>query len=69
MEPAAREVEGVACAEHEVVGRLAVLAQRLGVALVLEGELEQRVVEEPALLAGDLEDEDVVRVVVHREAL
>ncbi len=69
MEPAARQVERVAGPQDEVVGRLAVLPERLRVALVLQRELEQRVVEEPALLAGDLEDEDVVRVVVHGEAL
>ena len=69
VEPAARQVERVAGAEDDVVGRLAVVAKRLRVALVLERELHERVVEEPALLAGDLEDEDVVGVVVHREAL
>ena len=69
MEPAARQVERVAGPQDEVVGRLAVLPERLRVALVLQRELEQRVVEEPALLAGHLEDEHVVGVVVHGEAL
>ena len=69
VEPAAREVERVAGLEHEVVARLAVLAERRRVALVLERQLEQRVVDQPALLAGHLEDQHVVRVVVHREAL
>ena len=69
VEPAARQVERVAGPQDEVVGRLAVLPERLRVALVLQRELEQRVVEEPALLAGHLEDEHVVGVVVHGEAL
>ena len=69
VEPPAREVERVAGAEHEVVRRVAVLAECRRVALVLERQLEQRLVEEPALLARDLEHEHVVRVVVHGEAL
>ena len=69
MQPAAREVERVARAELELVGRRTVLAERRRVALVLQRKLEQRVVETPALLARDLEHEDVVRVVVHPESL
>ena len=45
------------------------LAERLRVALVLERELQERLVQEPALLACDLEDEHVMGVVVHGEAL
>src|SRR5215470_12047948 len=69
MEPAAREVERVTRAENEVVSRLAVGSELVRVALVLERQLEQRLVQQPALLAGDLQDQDVVRVVVDGEPL
>ena len=69
VQPPAREVERASRTEDEIVDRLVVLAEGRRVALVLERQLEQRLVQEPALLAGDLEDEHVVSVVVHREAL
>ena len=56
--------------QGHVEHRLAGLAHRLRlVALVLQRELPGGLVEEPALLACDLEREDVMRVVVHREPL
>ena len=64
VQPAAGKVERVPRAEHQVVGPRPVLSERGRVALVLERQLEKRVVELPPLLARDLHDEDVVRVVM-----
>ena len=69
MEPAPRQVEHVPRPEDEVVHGLARTAHLGGVLLVLQRQLERWLVNEPALLAGDLKHEDVVRVVVHREPL
>ena len=69
VEPAAREVERVAGAQRDVEHRLAGLAERRAVALILQRELQHRLVDEPALLARDLEREDLVRVVVHGQPL
>ena len=69
VRPAARHVEGVARLEREVVDGGARVAELGGPALILQRQLEQRLVEPPALAAGDLEDEHVVRVVMHCEAL
>ena len=44
------------------------VAERRRPALCLQRQLEQRLVHAPVLLAGDLEDEDVVRVVVDRRS-
>ena len=69
MEPAAREVERVAGLHGHVENRLAGRAHLRHVLLVLQRQLEDGRVDEPALLAFDLEAEDVVGVVVNREAL
>ena len=69
VQPAAREVERVAGAQRQLEHRRAGLAERRRPALRLQRQLEQRVVDPPVLLARDLEHEDVVRVVVDREAL
>ena len=69
MEPAARHVQRVAGAQRELEHGRAGLAERRRPALRLQRQLEHRVVHAPVLLAGDLKDEDVVRVVVDGEAL
>jgi hypothetical protein len=70
VEPAAGEVEGVARLQRHVEDGLARLAHRLRlVTLVLEWQLPGGLVDQPAFLARDLEREDVVCVVVDREAL
>jgi hypothetical protein len=69
VQPPAREIERVAGAEGELEHRLTVLAERFRVALLLQRQLEQGVVDPPLLLAGDLEHDDVMRVVVDCEAL
>ena len=68
VEPAARQVHRVAGAQRDVEHRLAGRAERRAVALVLQRQLEHRLVDEPALLAGDLERDHLVRVVVDRAA-
>src|ERR671923_496005 len=69
VQPAAREVERVTGLEDEIVHRYARRSQLLRVLLVLERQLERRLVHEPPLLARNLQHEDVVRVVVHRKPL
>ena len=69
MQPAAREVERVAGPHRDVQHRLARIAHLGRVLLVLQRQLEDGRVDEPALLALDLQAEDVVRVVVHLEPL
>ena len=69
MEPTARQVERVAGLEHEIEHRHAGSAELRPVPLVAQRELDGGLVDEPALAARDLEDEDVVRVVVDGEAL
>ena len=69
VEPAARQVERVAGLQRDVEDRLAGRAERRAVALVLQRQLEHRLVDEPALLARDLEREHLVRVVVDGQPL
>jgi hypothetical protein len=69
VQPAAREVEGVPRAEGDIVSRGSGSAELLLVALSLQRQRENRLVDEPALLTRDLEYEDVVRVVVDGQAL
>ena len=69
MEPAAREVQGVAGPHRHVEHRLAGLAQLGRVLLAAQRQLEDRRIDEPALLARHLETEDVVRVVMDLEPL
>ena len=69
MEPAARQVERVARAHGDVHQRLARVTHLGGVLLVLQRQFEKGRVDEPALLALDLEAQHVVGVVVHLEAL
>jgi hypothetical protein len=69
VQPAAREVEHVARPQHPVLDGLARLAQLRRVPLILQRQLERRLVHEPPLLTRDLEHEHVVRVVVNRQAL
>ena len=69
MEPTSRQVEHVARPEDEVVYGLARPAHLGRILLVAQRELERGLVDEPALLAGHLQDEDVVGVVVDWEAL
>ncbi len=69
MQPAAREVQRVAGAHRDVEDRLAGLAQLGRVLLTAQRQLEHGRIDEPALLALDLEAEDVVRVVMDLEAL
>ena len=69
VEPAAREVERVAGPQRDVEHDRARAAELLRVALRPQWQVEHRLVDEPALLAGRLEHEDVVRVVVDREPL
>ena len=69
MQPAAREVERVACPEGQLQHGRSGLAERGRPALRLQRQLQQRFVHPPVLLAGDLEHEDVVGVVVDGEPL
>ena len=69
MHPAARQVQNVAGRQGQVVDRVARGSELGLVALVAERELEHGVVDEPALVARDLEHEDVVCVVVDGQAL
>ena len=64
MEPAARQVEGVAGPKRHVQDRLSRRAELAPVPLRLQRQLERRLVDEPPLLAGDLERDHLVRVVV-----
>ena len=61
----AREVERVAGAQGGVEHRLAGLAEGGAVPLVLQRQLQHRLVDEPALRARHLERDHLVRVVVH----
>ncbi len=69
VHPAARQVENVPGRQGQVVDRVARGSELGLVALLAERELEHGVVDEPALVPGDLEHEDVVCVVVDGQAL
>ena len=66
VEPAPGEIEHVARLQQPVLDDVRGLAQLGRVTLVSQRQLERRLVHAPTLLALDLEDEDVVRIVVDR---